>query len=465
LCIDFRKLNEVTIPDSFPMPRIEAVLERVANCQWYSSLDLSKGYHQIKLDDETSWKCGFVTEDKVYQFRYLPFGLKNATAIFMRAMAKVLYGLEEGVLAYVDDVLIYTKGTFNEHLEMVRKVLGRMREFNLKLSPKKCEFARKQITFLGHCIGNNNYTPAKRNIEKIMEYPRPSSLKELRRFVGMVSFFRRFIPRFSHNMEPLNKLNQKNKKFEWGEEQERAYQWAKLAITNPPVLAYPDYSKQFHIFTDASNCGQGAALMQLEENEKSKFNAISYYSRSLSASEKRQAPVHNEMGAIIAALRAFKPYIFMSEVILHTDHKPLTYLKSLSDTNPQLARWAIELQNYNVKVVHVQGEQNKVADALSRTEEDKPDTVGTATEALEDIVEYPVCLACELVQSKLVMPVQLADEALLVGQGGENTLVNTTQEQRADPALSAIIKYLETGEVPDTASEEGIEVVRKSESL
>lgn len=166
-CIDFRKLNELTIPDHYPMPRLDTILNKIGNCNYYTSLDMASGYMQIPLNNEASRKCGVITEDRVYQCTRMPFGLKNATGMFMRAMNAILGGLDKHVTAYVDDILIHTQSIFQEHLEVVRKVFTRLREYNMKLFPKKCVFAQRKIVYLGHSISGSGYTPANRNLEAI----------------------------------------------------------------------------------------------------------------------------------------------------------------------------------------------------------------------------------------------------------------------------------------------------------
>jgi putative transposase len=190
-------------------------MERIANCAWYSSLDLSSGYMQIPLDDDASYKCGVISEDGIYQMRRMPFGLKNATSAFSRIMNQVLYGLDEAT-SYVDDGLVHTRSqSFDDHLEALRHVFERFREFNLKLNPKKCVFASKTITFLGHDISQKGYSPSKVNVKVIEDFPIPKTPKEVQSFIGMASFFRKYIPNFSKMLEPLQRLTHQNEPWKW----------------------------------------------------------------------------------------------------------------------------------------------------------------------------------------------------------------------------------------------------------
>nr|CAD2143860.1 unnamed protein product [Meloidogyne enterolobii] len=448
-CLDFRKLNEITVPDHYPLPRLEVIMEKVGNCNYYSSLDLASGYLQIKLTENASRKCGVITEDNVYQMTHMPFGLKNATAAFSRAMANVLSGLEH-VISYVDDILIYTKShDFEEHLNTLRKVFERFRLFNLKLSPKKCTFATRKMNFLGYTLDSNGYHPNLSRIEIIKNLPNPTNLKEIKRVVGMASFYRRHIPKFSHWVEPLTRLTKKEVKFEWGEEQQKAFNKIKELLTNYPILKFPDYSKPFHIFTDASMVGQAGVLMQRDEENKT-YSAISYCSRTLSASERKWPAVQIELGAIIYALREFKPYIFMSDIELHTDHKPLSYLLKKAEAHPNLARWLIELQSYQIKIVHIEGKQNSLADALSRIQEETQTEIENIEE-LKDIAEFPVCLN---IQQKTRIASDSFINTLVVRNKDENPYtIDIKEEQLNDPEAKAFIKFLLEGEIPEGFSE------------
>uniref|UniRef100_A0A914HZ71 RNA-directed DNA polymerase n=1 Tax=Globodera rostochiensis TaxID=31243 RepID=A0A914HZ71_GLORO len=451
-CIDFRKLNEVTVPDHFPLPRLEVVLEKVGNCHWYTSLDLSSGFLQIRLTERASRKCGIITEDDVFQMTHMPFGLRNATSAFARVMAHVLSGLEESVIAYVDDFLIYTKSPdFKEHLDALRQVFGRLRQYDLKVSPKKCVLASAKMEFLGFVISKNVYTPSLSKIEVIKNLPNPTSLKEVRSMVGMASFFRKHIAGFSTTVEPLTKLTRKEIPFVWESEQQIAFDKIKKILCEKPVLRFPDYTKPFHIFTDASNVGQGGALMQKDEESKA-FHAVAYCSRTLSASERKWPTVQVELGAIIYALRQFRPFIYMGNVELHTDHKPLAYLLQKADAHPNLARWLIELQNYSIKIVHVAGKQNLLADALSRAAHDccSEEEIKNLKE-LEDIAEFPACLSLSL-ESRLVMD-ESVNMMTLRGANGNSYTVDLKLEQKADHEATAFIKFIETGEMPEGMNE------------
>lgn len=379
----------------------------------------------------------------MYQMTHLPFGLKSASSYFSRIMAKVLGGLEQNVLVYIDDILIYDK-TFENHLNSIRKVLTRFREFNLKASPKKCVFAKREITFLGHKINKENYSPGDSNTTAVQNFPIPKNAKEVKRFVGMVGFFRKFIPNFATIAEPLTRLTRKDEKFLWGAEQQTAFAQLRDTLLKRPILGYPDYDRPFHIFTDASSVAQAGALMQEDKTSPKKFYAIAYCSRTLSESERRWPAIQIELGAIVYALRQFKPYICLSEVILHCDHKPLSYLMSKSKTHDNLARWMIELQSYNIKIVHVSGIQNSVADALSRAQEGNSHSTAPSEE-LKDIAEFPFSFYCSRGERS-----PLQQNSVL---SGENNLIDFSEEQRKDPLFALIFEFIDKGVFPERTSE------------
>ncbi|PIC44089.1 hypothetical protein B9Z55_004579 [Caenorhabditis nigoni] len=427
VCLDFRKLNEATIPDHFPLPRIDAILEKVGGSSYFTSLDMANGYLQLRLDPASSYKCGFVTENKVYAYTHLPFGLKSAASYFQRALRTVLGGLEDEVLVYIDDILVFSK-TFEQHLESLRKVLHRFRTFNLKASPKKCEFAKASITFLGHEINKSNYAPDKANVAKILEFPVPSNVNEIRRFVGMAGFFRKFIPNFSDIAEPLTRLTRKEKKFTWDMEQQESFEKLRDVLVSEPILGFPDYDKPFHIFCDASAVAQGAALMQTRPEDEKDYCVIAYTSRTLSDTETRWPAIQVEMGAIIFALRQFRPYVCLSKIILHSDHKPLTFLLQKSKTHDNLARWLIELQCYDISIIHVDGKKNTVADCLSRARENEDPTKCIE---LKDIVEFPVCMK---IQPKPKISAPRKNHAALP--------LNIVEEQEKDPEIQILRNVL-----------------------
>ncbi|EFO88192.1 hypothetical protein CRE_06930 [Caenorhabditis remanei] len=435
VCLDFRKLNEVTIPDNYPLPRIDTIIEKVGNARYFSSLDMANGYLQLRLDAESSYKCGFITENKVYAYTHLPFGLKSAASYFQRALKTVLAGLEEDVMVYIDDVLIYSK-TFEEHLVTLRHVLSRFRQFSLKASPKKCEFVKQSIVFLGHEISGTSYSPNQANVDSIERLPTPNNVPELKRFIGMAGFFRKFIENFAGIAEPLTRLTRKEQKFVWSEEQQEAWMKLKTALTSKPILSFPNYEKPFHIFTDASSVAQGAVLMQATDTDPRNFHVIAYVSRTLSDEETRWTAIQIELGAIIFALRQFKPYVCLSKIVLHSDHRPLTFLLAKNKVNDNLARWLVELQQYDIEIVHIEGKKNTVADCLSRA---KDEIAPLNNQEMEDIIDFPICMSNR--------PRRPTESRVLTVTGSSKP-INLITEQDMDKDISIIKRFLKNPATP-----------------
>jgi len=244
-CIDYRKLNKVTRKDSYPLPRVDDLLDSLSDAQWFSTLDLRSGYWQVEIDPGDREKTAFSTQNGLFQFRVMPFGLCNAPSTFQRLMELVLAGLSwEVCLAYLDDVVIFGR-TWEEHLERLRIVLIRLREAHLKLHPKKCQFFRKCIVFLGHVISNSGVSTDPEKISSIVNWPTPTNVTELRSFLGLASYYRRFICRFAEVAAPLHRLQEKAISFQWSEQCNSAFETLKRRLSSAPVLAFPRSSDTF----------------------------------------------------------------------------------------------------------------------------------------------------------------------------------------------------------------------------
>ncbi|CAD5227230.1 unnamed protein product [Bursaphelenchus xylophilus] len=395
-CIDFRKLNAVTIPDRFPMPTIEDVLTSVGGCTWYSSLDLASGFWQIPLTENASRKCGVITAKGVYEMTRMPFGLVNATSIFSRVMTSVLTGLDQAI-SYVDDVLVFTKSEdLEDHIADLKTVFDRFRSYGLKLSPKKCRLATKSLSFLGHTLDKDGYRPEKSHVQAVEKYPRPTTVKQVRRFLGMAGFYHKFIPNFAQIAEPMYRLLRDKTKFHWESDQQKAFEAIKEALVSDSVLTFPTYDKPFHLFVDGSQVAMGASLMQLIDGS---FRPIAHVSRTLALNERKWPAVQIELAAIIWSLRTLRPFIYNCKIIVHSDHKPLSFLDQKRTVHPHLQRWAVELQQYDLELVHVRGQDNVVADALSRIPEEQSEENYPPASELDDNVEYPFCLSIDWTKS------------------------------------------------------------------
>ena len=363
-CVDFRRLNDVTKKDAYPLPRIEDNLDTLQGAVYYSTLDLISGFWQVEVAPEHRDKTAFsVGGGGLYRFLTMPFGLCNAPATFQRLMEHVLKGLQwEIAVLYIDDVIVFAD-TFGEHLHRLGLVLDRLRQAGLKLKPEKCELFRLRVEFLGHIVSTQGVEVDPSKIDKVLEWPEPRNLTELRSFVGLCAYYRRFVPDFSTICKPLYVLTQKGQRFVWGEAQQQAMDTMKSLLTKAPVLGYPRTDHPFILDTDASNVGIGAVLSQVQEGEE---RVIAYSSRTLSAAERNYCVTRREMLAIVRFVRQFHHYLYGGHFLVRTDHAALYWLLRKKEPEGQMARWVTFLQSYDMQVQHRQGVKHGNADALSR---------------------------------------------------------------------------------------------------
>lgn len=362
-CVDFRPLNKVTKKDPYPLPRVDEALDSVAGSKWFSSLDLRSGYWQVPLAPEARPKTAFTTSKGLWQFKVLPFGLCNAPATFERLMDKVLAGIpRQECVVYLDDILVHGE-TFSSALIALRRVLERIRVAGLKLHPQKCCFMRSEVSFLGHRIGEGGVSTMDDKVQTVKDWPVPSCVSDLKSFLGLASYYRRFVKGFSCIAAPLFHLLKKGEAFVWSEECHAAFGTLQDALVNAPVLAPPDPNLHFILDTDASSVGSGAVLSQsTAEGER----VVAYYSRTFNKAEKRYCVTRRELLAVVSAIRHFKYYLGGLHFTVRTDHSALQWLMSFKEPEGQLARWIEELQAYDFTVVHRPGVRHGNADALSR---------------------------------------------------------------------------------------------------
>ncbi len=363
-CTDFRKLNALTKTDSFPLPRIDDCIDRIGKAKYVTKLDLLKGYWQIPLTNQAKRLSAFVTPDGLYQYRVMPFSMKNAPATFQR-MINQLVGRIEGCEAYIDDVVIYSND-WKTHLERVHKVLTRFAEANLTVNLAKSEFGHAEIVFLGHAVGNGLVKPLDAKVQSIVEYPAPTTKKELMRFLGMVGYYRRFCKNFSTITASLTNLLRKDQDYVWTTCCQDAFVKVKSLLLSNPVLIAPDFQRQFILMVDASDLGAGAVLMQCDS--KGVDHPICYFSRKFNLHQKNYSTIEKETLALVLALQHFDVYLNTTKhpIIVYTDHNPLTFISKMKNHNQRLLRWGLLLQGYPLDIRHVRGKENVVADALSR---------------------------------------------------------------------------------------------------
>ena len=365
-CIDYRALNAVTVKDSHPIPRQDDTIDALSSSTFFSVIDLSAGYWQVPLDPNSKEKTAFTTGTGLYEFNVMPFGLVNAPMTFQRLMERVLQGLHWSTcLVYLDDCIILGQD-FTSHLANLKEVLQRVREAGLKLKPSKCQLFKKQFTYLGHVISSAGVLPDPSNISKVAALSRPRTATQVRSFLGLASFYRRFIPAFSKVAAPLTNLTQKRAQFVWTDECESAFNALKQALVQPPILAYPDFSAKFLLATDASQDAIGAVLSQIHEGKE---RVVAYYSQKLTSTQQKWSTYDRELWAIVASVRHYRHYLRGQEFDVITDHRPLLSYNRIpiqDDASGRRARWVVELNAYTFKIVHRQGRLHQNADALSR---------------------------------------------------------------------------------------------------
>lgn len=371
-CLDYRKLNAVTIKDSHPLPRVDDALDALSGSAWFSTMDLQHGYWQVELEEEDREKTAFTTGSGLYHFKVMPMGLTNAPATCQRLMEMVLRGLPwKTCLVYLDDVLIYSR-TFTEHLQHLEEVFSRFQSSGLKLNPSKCSFAQQQVQFLGHVVSGQGVRPDPRNVSSVQNWPTPQTATDVRAFLGLCSYYRKFIKGFAHHSVPLHALTEKKAPFEWTSDCQDAFTYLKCALSNPPVIAFPDFSLPFVLYTDASGAAVGAVLGQKQGRTE---KVIAYASRVLTKAERKWSTYDRELWAIVWAVRHFRHYLYKQPFVIVTDHKPLLGLRKIpidSDRTGRRARWALELDPFEWTVVHKEGQCHLNADALSRRPTDSP---------------------------------------------------------------------------------------------
>ena len=362
-CVDYRPLNSVTKKDSYPLPRIDECLDLVSGSSWFSSLDLRSGYWQVPLSPEARPKTAFCTGRGLWQFRVLSFGLCNAPATFERLMERVLADVpRQECLVYLDDILVHGS-SFQAALGALRRVLQRIAAAGLKLHPDKCCFLRRELEFLGHRVGGEGISTLEEKVRAVKDWPTPTNLRELKSFIGLASYYRRFVRGFSCIAAPLFRLQQKDCDFAWTPECELAFSSLKKALTESPILTPPDLSLPFVLDTDASDVGMGAVLSQVGRGGE---KVVAYFSKTFNKAERRYCVTRRELLAIVRAISHFRYYLCGLSFTVRTDHAALQWLMSFKEPEGQIARWLEGLAPYVFTVEHRAGVRHTNADALSR---------------------------------------------------------------------------------------------------
>lgn len=363
-CTDYRKVNSVTVPDSYPLPRMDDCVDSIGAARFVSKLDLLKGYWQVPLTPEASEISAFATPDDFLQYTVMAFGFKNAPATFQRLINTVV-GDVPSCSAYLDDLVAFSPDWMS-HLQTLRTLFLRLEEASLTLNLAKCEFAQATVTYLGKQVGRGEVRPLDAKVTAIVNFPVPTTRRELRRFLGMVGYYRTFCRNFSTVAEPLTKLLSPSASFHWSSECDHAFNSVKVLLSSAPVLTAPDFSRPFKVEVDASAVGAGAVLLQ--EDDSGIDHPVCYYSHKFNKHQLNYSTIEKEALALLLALQHFDVYVGSTNrpVTVYTDHNPLVFLSRMYNHNQRLMRWALFIQDYNLDIKHKKGKDNVLADALSR---------------------------------------------------------------------------------------------------
>ncbi|KAL0554363.1 hypothetical protein IC582_008282 [Cucumis melo] len=359
LCIDYRELNKVTVKNTYPLPRIDDLFDQLQGATVFSKIDLRSGYHQLRIKDEDVPKTAFRSRYGHYEFIVMSFGLTNAPTVFMDLMNRVFREfLDTFVIVFIDDILIYSK-TEAEHEEHLRMVLQTLRDNKLYAKFSKCEFWLKQVSFLGHVVSKAGVSVDPAKIEAVTGWTRPSTVSEVRSFLGLAGYYRRFVKNFSRIATPLTQLTRRGAPFVWSKACEDSFQNLKQKLVTAPVLTVPDGSGSFVIYSDASKKGLGCVLMQ-------QGKVVAYASRQLKSHEQNY-PTHDlELAAVVFALKIWRHYLYGEKIQIFTDHKSLKYFFTQKELNMRQRRWLELVKDYDCEILYHPGKPNVVADALSR---------------------------------------------------------------------------------------------------
>ena len=388
-CIDYRRLNAVTQVEAYPMPRIDDIIDRLGKAQFISTLDLTRGYWQMPVATEDRAKTAFVTPKGLYQFKMMPFGLNGAPASFQRLTDMLVKGCEEYAAAYLDDIVIFSQ-TWKEHLGHLKSILKRIGKANLTVKAAKCQFRMKQCVYLGHVVGNGMVQPEGSKVNAVKSFPQPETKHQVRGFLGLTGYYRRFIPDYAAIATPLTDLTRKSSPnvVVWDEKCAEGFERLKNYLCSSSVLRSPDFTKPFVLQTDASDRGAGAVLSQCDS--KGEEHPVAYYSRKFLPREERYSTVEKECLAIKLAVTAFRVYLLGRKFTIQTDHRSLEWLDRLKDSNPRLCRWSLGLQPYQYTVVHRPGKANGNADSLSRIATNRS-VAGEGRWSVEDRLPIQTC--------------------------------------------------------------------------
>ncbi|KAL0553926.1 hypothetical protein IC582_007830 [Cucumis melo] len=440
LCIDYRELNKVTVKNRYPLPRIDDLFDQLQGATVFSKIDLRSGYHQLRIRDGDIPKTAFRSRYGHYEFVVMSFGLTNAPAVFMDLMNRVFKDfLDSFVIVFIDDILIYSK-TEAEHEEHLHQVLETLRANKLYAKFSKCEFWLRKVTFLGHVVSSEGVSVDPAKIEAVTNWPRPSTVSEIRSFLGLAGYYRRFVEDFSRIASPLTQLTRKGTPFVWSPACERSFQELKQKLVTAPVLTVPDGSGNFVIYSDASKKGLGCVLMQQDK-------VVAYASRQLKTHEQNY-PTHDlELAAVVFALKIWRHYLYGEKIQIYTDHKSLKYFFTQKELNMRQRRWLELVKDYDCEILYNPGKANVVADALSRKVAHSAALITKQTPLLRDFERAEIAVSVGEVTAQLA---QLSVQPTLRQK--------IIAAQLNDPYLAEKRRMVETGQGEDfsISSDDGL---------
>lgn len=417
--VDYRVLNSKIHIDSTPLPDIHSCFHWFSRANYFSTLDLNSAYNQIPLSENCRKYTAFATDWNLYEFCRVPFGIAVGAQVLTRLLDKIFSDIKfKYVYNYLDDVVIYSE-SFEEHVEHLNEVLRRLKNAHLTVKLSKVKFASRQLSFLGHIISPSGVSIDQERTRSIRNFPPPKDTKGISRFLGMVNYFHKFIPKLAETAAPLNLLRRKGEKFVWGPAQQKAFDGLKTFVMNPPVLGIADFSRKFILQTDA--CGSAVAAVLLQDFPEGR-KPIAYASRTLTKDERKYSIYELEALAVLFGIEKFRLYLEHAEFELHTDNQALSFVLARPRKSGRLARWAVRISAFKFKVSHIRSSQNLIADTLSRMFEgypceDEPD------ESMSPIIEI----------QNIMSQLPLAFESL-------------SEFQHKDPSLADLIRRLSSGE-------------------
>ena len=458
VCVDYRQLNTITMTDAYPTPRVDITIETLSGHTYYTTLDCEKGYYQVKMSEKTKQVTAFTCPFGQFEWTKMPFGLKNAPAIFQRLMDMILSGLTwQSCMVFFDDIVVFSH-SWEQHLRDLDNVFTKLKEAHMTLNFKKCEFAQTQLVYLGYLIDKDGMRPNPRKVEAVKQFPVPRTVRDVRSFLGITSYFRRFILNYARISKPISDLvragtgkkrDETSIAAQWTPTHTEAFEKLKQELTSDNMLAFPNLNKPFTLSCDASDYAIGAVLTQ--KDDEGRERPVEYASRLLSDREKRYTVTEREALASVFGTQHFRHYLHGSRFKLITDHSALTYMFDQQDPKGRIARWVVVLQEFDYEIVHRPGKDNTAADALSRL---LPDNHDEPTQDMEEelpLPQYHVAASRVLTfddrrkrPRQTPEPIQSMDDLKkLLNEPAKLSPKTWRAAQEADPICNSMIKWLE----------------------